>query len=119
MCRARFRGEHCGRTRGARAVERTGDLRKRRRLRAIRRSTRTSASSGRARALSQWALARYLVGRAITESVGAALLVVAAVLLVLAVARSGGALDRGPVLLVIIALGVLVLRWMLLASCAG
>ena len=41
--------------------------------------------------LSQWGLARYLVGRAITESVGAALLIVAVVVLALAALAEWGA----------------------------
>lgn len=66
--------------------------------------------------LSQWALARYLVGRALTESVGNALLVVAVVLLVLA-AVGEWVLNSTllAVLLVIVAVGVLLMRWILLA----
>lgn len=66
--------------------------------------------------LSQWALGRYLVGRALTESVGNALLGVALVLLALAVAAEW-LLDTTAlaVLLVILACGVLLLRWILLS----
>lgn len=66
--------------------------------------------------LSQWGLARYLVGRAITESVGAALLVVAVVLLALAALVEWGAHSTAlAVLIVLVAAGVLVLRWVMLA----
>jgi hypothetical protein len=66
--------------------------------------------------LSQWALGRYLVGRALTESVGNALLAVAVVVLGLA-ALAEWALGSTllAVLLVIIAVGVLILRWILLS----
>jgi hypothetical protein len=66
--------------------------------------------------LSQWALARYLVGRALTESVGTALLGLGVVLLALA-AFSEWVLHSTllAVLVVIIAVGVLILRWILLA----
>lgn len=66
--------------------------------------------------LSQWALGRYLVGRALAESVGNALLAVAVVVLALA-AVGEWVLDSTvlAVLLVIIAVGVLLLRWILLA----
>lgn len=66
--------------------------------------------------LSQWGLARYLVGRAITESVGAALLVVAVVLLALAVLLEWVVHSTVlAVLVVLVAVGVLVLRWAMLA----
>ena len=66
--------------------------------------------------LSQWGLSRYLVGRAITESVGAALLVVAVVVLALAALADWGAHSTAvAVLLVLVALGVLVLRWAMLS----
>lgn len=66
--------------------------------------------------LSRWGLARYLVGRAITESVGAALLVVAVVLLGLgALCQWVAHLTVLAVLLVLVAVGVLVLRWVMLA----
>jgi hypothetical protein len=63
----------------------------------------------------QWALARYLVGRSVTESVGVALLIVALALVGLA-ALGQWLIDSTvlAVLLVIIALFVLVLRWLLL-----
>ena len=66
--------------------------------------------------LSQWALARYLVGRAITESVSRSLLVVGVVLLVLG-ALASWVLDWLVVgiLLFVVAAGVLVLRFLLLA----
>lgn len=66
--------------------------------------------------LSQWALARYLVGRALTESIGTALLGLGLVLLALA-AVSEWLLHSTllAVLIVIIAVGVLILRWILLA----
>jgi hypothetical protein len=66
---------------------------------------------------SQWALSRYLVGRAITESVGSALTVVTVVLIGLAVV--GGWLLGSvvlAVLLAIIAVFVLLLRWLLVAA---
>jgi hypothetical protein len=66
-------------------------------------------------AASQWALARYLVGRAITESVGWALLLVGIVLLVLgAIAQLTAHLTFLAVVLVVLAVMVLVLRWALL-----
>lgn len=65
---------------------------------------------------SQWALARYLVGRAIGESVGTTLLLVAGVLFVLAVmAQWPLHLTLLVVLLVIAALLVLAVRVVLLA----
>lgn len=65
--------------------------------------------------LGQWALSRYLVGRALTESVGMWLLVVALVLVGLAVASTWGLHEPVlAVLLVIVALVVLLLRWVLL-----
>jgi hypothetical protein len=64
--------------------------------------------------LSQWALARYLVGRAIGESVGRTLLVVAALVLALAAASQWGLrLTFLTVLLVLVALAVLLVRWVL------
>lgn len=65
---------------------------------------------------SQWALARYLVGRALTESVGNALLAVALVVFAVA-AVAEWVLDSTAlaVLLTIVAVLVLVLRWILLA----
>jgi hypothetical protein len=66
--------------------------------------------------LSQLALGRYLVGRAMAESVGAALLVVGVALLALA-AVCGAVLHSAllATLFVLVALGVLVVRWLLLA----
>ena len=65
--------------------------------------------------LSQWALARYLVGRAIGESVGRALMVLG--LLVLAVAGLIWWAGSGfwAVLVAIVALGILAMRALLLA----
>lgn len=64
---------------------------------------------------SQLALGRYLIGRAITESVGWAMLLVGVVLLVLALlAQVGAHLTFLAVLLGVLAVGVLVLRWALL-----
>jgi hypothetical protein len=64
---------------------------------------------------SQWALGRYLIGRAITESMGWALLFVGIVLLVLAVlAQVGAHLTFLAVLLAVLAIAVLFLRWALL-----
>lgn len=61
--------------------------------------------------LSRWALARYLVGRAIGESVGTTLLLVALGILGLAAACEWGLhVTFLAVLLVIVALGVLLLR---------
>jgi hypothetical protein len=66
--------------------------------------------------LSRWALARYLVGRAIAESVGRTLLVVAILLIALAVVSQWALhLTFLTVLLVIVTLAVLVLRWVLRA----
>jgi hypothetical protein len=66
--------------------------------------------------LSQWGLARYLVGRAITESVGTALLVVAVVVLALAALVEWGAHSTVvAVLIVLVAVAVLILRWAMLA----
>ena len=65
---------------------------------------------------SQWALARYLVGRAITESVGTSLLVIAVLVVVLGVlAKVFLHSTVLLVLLIIIAVGVLLLRGVLLA----
>lgn len=65
---------------------------------------------------SQWALGRYLVGRAMTESIGISLLIVALVILALAVV-SQWLLHSTllAVLLVIVAVFDLTLRWLLLA----
>jgi len=66
--------------------------------------------------LSQWALARYLVGRAIGESVSRTLLVFALLVLAVAVAVQWGLhLTLVTVLLVIVAGFVLILRWLLRA----
>src|SRR3954452_10842115 len=66
--------------------------------------------------LSQWALARYLVGRAIGESISRTLLIVALVLVALAVATEWGLrLTFLTVLVSIIAVFVLLLRWVLRA----
>jgi len=66
--------------------------------------------------LSQWALARYLVGRAIGESVSRTLLVVAGVLLIAAAAVQWGLhLTLVTVLIVIVLLAVLALRGLLRA----
>jgi hypothetical protein len=68
-------------------------------------------------AWSQWALSRYLVGRAITESAGIALLVVGLALVVLAVLAQWPLHVTGlAVLLAIIAGFVLLLRWLLLTA---
>ncbi|HEY8302067.1 MAG TPA: hypothetical protein VIG48_09220 [Jatrophihabitans sp.] len=68
-------------------------------------------------AASQWALGRYLVGRAITDSAGWALLLVGIVVLVLgALAEFASHLTFLAVVLVVLGLGVLVLRWALLAT---
>ncbi len=65
--------------------------------------------------LSQWALARYLVGRALVESLGWALLIVAIALVALAAVLWLGLDARVlPVLLIVIAVGVLLMRWVLL-----
>ena len=65
--------------------------------------------------LSQWALGRYLVGRAIAESVGTALMLMALVLLgVAALAEWVAHLTTLAVLVVIVAACVLVLRAVLL-----
>ena len=67
-------------------------------------------------AATQWVLGRYLVGRAITESAGWALLLTAGVLLVLAAAAQfAGHVTFVAVLLVLLAVAVLVLRWAMLA----
>ncbi len=66
--------------------------------------------------LSQWGLARYLVGRAITESVGTALLIVAVAVLALAALLEWGAHSTVlAVLIVLVAVGVLILRWAMLS----
>jgi hypothetical protein len=66
-------------------------------------------------AASQWGLARYLVGRAITESVGTALLIVAGVLVVLTVVSSWVVHSTFlAVIFVLLAVGVLLLRWIML-----
>ncbi|HZZ97617.1 MAG TPA: hypothetical protein VFE19_11390 [Jatrophihabitantaceae bacterium] len=65
---------------------------------------------------SQWALGRYLVGRALTESIGTSLLIVAlAVFAVAAVAEWLLHSTLLAVLLVIVAVFVLLMRWVLLA----
>ena len=67
-------------------------------------------------AASQWGLARYLVGRAITESVGSALLIVAVVVLALAALVEWTVHSTVlAVLIVLVAVGVLILRWAMLA----
>lgn len=64
--------------------------------------------------LSRWALARYLVGRAIGESVGRTLLIVAVALVALAVACQWALhLTFVTVLVSIVAVVVLLLRWVL------
>jgi hypothetical protein len=66
--------------------------------------------------LSRWALSRYLVGRAIAESVSRTLLIAAVVLLAAAAAVQWGAhVTFVTVLLVLAAVFVLVLRWILQA----
>jgi hypothetical protein len=66
-------------------------------------------------AASRWALARYLVGRAITESVGWALLLVALIFLVLAVAAGVGLHSTFlAVVLAVLAVGTLLMRVVLL-----
>lgn len=66
-------------------------------------------------AASRWALARYLVGRAIGESVGSTLLVVLVVLLALAVlVQTTVHATFVTVVLCLAALAVLLLRWILL-----
>lgn len=61
---------------------------------------------------SRWALARYLVGRAIAKSVSDTLMALALLLLVLAAAiRFGLHVTWLAVIVVLLALGVLVLRW--------
>ncbi len=66
-------------------------------------------------AASQWALGRYLVGRAVTESAGWVLLLVGIVLLVLAgIAQLAAHLTFVAVVLFVLAAGVLILRWALL-----
>jgi hypothetical protein len=65
--------------------------------------------------LSQLALARYLVGRAIAESIGSTLLLVAVALLALAALSEWGAHSTVlAVFVVLVAGGVLVLRWLML-----
>lgn len=66
--------------------------------------------------LSQWALARYLIGRAVAESMGLALLLLAGIMVVLAVIAAAvlhSALLAG--VFAILAVGDLMLRWLLLA----
>lgn len=68
---------------------------------------------------SRWALARYLVGRAIASSVSDTLMVVAVGLLVIATAiKFGLHITWLAVIVVIFALGVLVLRWLVRALLA-
>lgn len=64
--------------------------------------------------LSQWALARYLVGRAIAESVGTSLLIVALVLLALTGLLAWAGATGWAVFVGVIALGVLAMRALLL-----
>jgi len=67
-------------------------------------------------ALTQWALARYLVGRSLGESIGASLLLIAVVFAGLAAGLWWGLDARGwAVLVAIIALLVLLMRWIVLA----
>jgi len=67
-------------------------------------------------ALTQWALARYLVGRSIGESLGASLLLFAVVLAGVAAGLWWGLDSHGwAVLVAIIAVIVLFLRWVLMA----
>jgi hypothetical protein len=66
--------------------------------------------------LSRWALARYLVGRAIAESVSRTLLIVAVVFLALAAAFQWGLHSTFLVVVaVVLAVLVLLLRWILRA----
>ncbi len=66
--------------------------------------------------LSQWALARYLVGRAIGESVGRTLLLVAVVVLALAALSQWGLhITFLTVVLVALAVIVLLVRWVVLS----
>jgi hypothetical protein len=65
--------------------------------------------------MSQWALARYLVGRAIAESVGTSLMIVALGILVLAGLIWWAGSVFWAVVVGVIALGVLLLRALLLA----
>ncbi|MEO8888184.1 MAG: hypothetical protein ABI301_01660 [Jatrophihabitantaceae bacterium] len=65
--------------------------------------------------VSQWALARYLVGRAIGESVGASLMIVAVVLLALAALIWWAGSVFWAVVVGVIALGVLLMRALMLA----
>ncbi len=64
---------------------------------------------------SRWALSRYLVGRALAEATGRSLLIVGLVLLALAVVIGWQLSVVLAVLVGIVALGVLLLRWVLLA----
>jgi hypothetical protein len=66
-------------------------------------------------AASQWALSRYLAGRAIAEAVGRALLVLALVVLVVAAASWAGHVRVLAVLLLVLAVVVLLMRVALLA----
>ena len=67
-------------------------------------------------ALSQWALGRYLVGRALAESVGTSLLLVAVACVGLAVLCEWLLHSVGlAALVLVVAIGVLVLRFLLLA----
>lgn len=65
--------------------------------------------------VSQWALARYLVGRAIGESVGNSLMIVAVVIVALAALIWWAGSTFWAVLVAIIALGVLLMRALMLA----
>ncbi len=67
-------------------------------------------------AASRWALARYLVGRAIGESIGATLMVLGLVVLALsALVEWGLGWTVLAVLLLLVAVGVLIMRMVLLA----
>lgn len=64
---------------------------------------------------SRWALARYLVGRAVGESIGNSLLVIALVILVLAALVQWAGSTGWAVLIVLVALAVLTMRALLRA----
>jgi hypothetical protein len=66
-------------------------------------------------AASQWALSRYLVGRAIGESVGNSLMIVAIVILALAALIWWAGSIFWAVVVAVIALGVLLMRGLMLA----
>lgn len=65
--------------------------------------------------VSQWALGRYLVGRAIGESVGTSLMILAVVILALAALVGWAGSTFWAVVFAIIAFGVLLLRVLMLA----